>query len=200
MTTPLLYTYEAHVLKFLNGIVPELTMMTYAKEETIFESLSSITKFPALFYYRDAVQWEMTKNHFVRQGSTSGNYYPFRQTYVGRIVVESQIEAIALTHRLRYGWGRNSYLYVKYPTDEHLLKIALRLLYIKIDEERGAMDKKGSVRYVEFSWVSHLFFEDFYDTPTKPYGLVEVVKIMLGDGYTISVQTTDEDIYYIKTD
>ncbi len=153
----MIYRYEAEVLRFINSLIPKIVLATYAKEEEMFNAMSSITKFPAFFYSRQSTDWQFNRVISERIGADKYSYVPFEQEYTGRILVENQSTAMKVANLLRFKWHDKPYLNIGWPTKEDKLSVGMRLLYIKIDEERYADDKKGAVRYVEFKWRSQLF-------------------------------------------
>lgn len=194
----MIYFYEAAILKYVNALLPDIKVMIYSKQAELFNAMTSVTKFPAFFYYRESLNWDHMKEYYFKEGDTAGNYVPFDQRYVGQILVESQKDAMIVANKLRFGFSNNPYLYLKYPTPDYSLKVGLRFLYIKIDEIRPSDDKKGALRYVEFSWQSRLFMEQFFDSSQKfPYSLVEQVKIFLGEQGEVNVQLDDDLIKVI---
>lgn len=196
----MIYFYEAAILRYINSIIPEIRMMIYSKQSDLFTAMNKVTVFPAFFYYRVPVDWSHMKEYYVQQGDTAGNYVPFEQTYIGQIQVENQKDAILVAEKLRFAMAKKPYLFLKYPTPDYSLRVALRFLYIKIDELRSSDDTKGALRYVEFSWKSQLFMEQYFGTSQEfPYSLVEQVKIFLSeDNSTVNVQLNDDLIKVIN--
>lgn len=179
----MIYDYEANVLKYINQIVPSLRLMTYAKQQDMFNAMSQVTKFPAFFYYREPINWTFNKIYPVSDGSSNVNFSPYEQTYVGRILLENQSNVFDLASNMRFAWHRNPYLNVAWPTASDTVKVGLRLLYIKVDEDRAPDDKKGTQRYVEFSWKSQLFF---YENTTLPLAEQINIHLFTDDSYTES--------------
>lgn len=157
----MIYEYEASVLQFVNRIFPSIQLMTYAKQQDMFNAMSQVTKFPAFFYYRQPTNWDFNKVYKVVENTDKNMFVPMEQTYVGRILLENQKTVFDSANELRFAWHRTPYIDLRWPSFEEesdvTLRVALRLLYIKVDEDRAPDDKKGAQRYVEFSWKSQLF-------------------------------------------
>lgn len=154
----MIYKYEAEIVNFFNRIVPEIKLATYAKESELFNAMSKIKYFPSFFFYRESTQWTFDKVYTVVEGNYKVKIIPYEQEYVGKIVVENQSTAQELATLIRFRWKDHAYL--KVTERGNLYKVALRLLYIKIDEERAPDNEKGALRYVEVKWKSGLLMRE----------------------------------------
>lgn len=190
----MIYEYEAAVLQYVNRIIPSIQLMTYAKQQDMFNAMSQVTRFPAFFYYRQPVNWDFNKVYKVADLQYQKQFVPFEQTYVGRILLENQQEVFSKADDLRFGWHDNPYLWLNWPNAEAELSVALRLLYIKVDEDRAPDDKKGAQRYIEFSWKSQLFQER-----GKEIAIAEQINIHLSDGYIPTYAEIYNGDFLIKT-
>ena len=138
-------------------------------------------KTPALLFYRQVTDWSFAASYRVNDATSSGRYVPVNQAYIARIYFTQTSDVLAMASKLRFFLEDNPYVKVKYYCGP--IEVALRLLYIKVDEDSNVSDKKGPIRYLEFSWNSQLFLDD---VDTQKWGLVEKVKIYLNDvGQTI---------------
>lgn len=62
----MIYNYEASILQYVNRIIPSIQLMTYAKQQDMFNAMSEVTRFPAFFYNRTPSNWEYNKVYKVR--------------------------------------------------------------------------------------------------------------------------------------
>ena len=174
----MLYNYEAAILKFVNGIVPDIKTATYAKDAETFKAMTKVLKYPSFFFYRDSTEWDFdVKYDIVNNSGFKTTMCPLTQTYIGKILVETTAQSQEIAKSLRLLW--RAYPYVNLKVDDSDVKVALRLLSIKIDEERAIQDEKGAQRYVEFKWSSRMVV---FDTEAVKTGLVEEVRIYQIDG------------------
>lgn len=174
----MIYEYEACILNYMHELEPLLKEATYAKERDFFNTFAQVTKYPAFLYYREPTKWEVPFTHkFLSAENKQASFVPFYQTYIGRVYFENQGQIMDFASTLRFHWNVNSYL--KVPWNDTTLKVGLRLLYIKIDEDRNGVDKKGAQRFVEFSWQSRLFMDDISTS-----NLVEEVRIFVTENGT----------------
>lgn len=173
----MIYEYEAKVLQYINNVIPEIKEATYAKEFDLFLSMVKVIKFPAFYYVRESTQWNFPK---IFKVLVDGKYFRFKkieQDYVGRIYVSSTKDTLRIANALAFNWDNDSYIEVPWLDDK--ITVALRLLYIKTEEERKPSDTKGSLKYVEFSWRSQIFLDD-HDMGLEPT-LVENVRIFMDE-------------------
>ena len=155
----ILYSYEAQILRYLNKVFPKLKEATYAKQDLMFTAMSAVKKFPVFMYFREPTDWTNNREYqIIDENSVPQRFVAYNQQYFGRIYFESELEVQNAASLLRFYWNTHAYLDVTY--NDNPIKIGLRLLYIKIDVDREANDKKGSQRYVEFSWSSSLFMSN----------------------------------------
>lgn len=161
----MIYEYEAAILQFVNSVIPDIQLMTYAKQQDMFNAMSQVTRFPAFFYNRTPSNWNFNKVYKVTDFTKKKLFVPMEQIYMGRILYENQEPCFEAANELRFAWHKSPYIDLRWNPDETdgpndtTLRVALRLLYIKVDEERAPDDKKGAQRFVEFSWKSQLFQE-----------------------------------------
>lgn len=188
----MIYHYEGKILEFIRECIPEITLATYANEEDMLLSMSDIKKYPSFIYSRRDTDWEYNKSLEVRNGTEVVPFCPFQQTYLGKILVETQLDAIKLARNLRFYWFRKSTVSVDWLPGYEPIDVQLRLLYIKIGEQRNPADKKGACRFVEFSWSSQLFMTESAENITN-VSLVEKVNIFLDDNGRGVVIGTDQD-------
>lgn len=172
----MIYNYEASILKYVNELLPEIKTATYAKSEELFESMISIKKLPIFYYTRETTQWDFPKIFTPLEGVNSVDFSKVDQVYTGRIYVTTQGDALELASKLRFKISKTPYVMVK--TTVGNIRVSLRLLYIKIEEDRRGSDTKGPLRYVEFQWSSVLFMSTSLDVNNV---LVEKVKVYLND-------------------
>lgn len=182
----MIYTYEAAVLKHINQVSPDIKLATYAKEQDMFNSLAQVIKVPALLFYRQSTDWSFAASFRVNDGSISGRFVPCTQTYIARIYVANAGDAISLANKIRFYIEDHPYVNMPYYCGD--LDVALRLLYIKVDEDRNITDKKGPMRFVEFSWSSVLLLDDIDE---QKWGLVEKVKIYLNEVGQVQIFSDD---------
>lgn len=188
----MIYDYEGRILKYINEIIPAIKELTYAKEPELFGSMVQVTKLPAFLYYRQVSDWSYPFKYDVPSKAFDyANFVVVPQTYIGRIYVATMQQAFFVAHLIRFAWHKNPY--VKIPYNGEDLRVSLRLLYIKVDEDRQVNDKKGPLRYVEFSWSSQLFM----DSLTLANGLVEELRIFV-DTEGVNVMSNDKLIKIIK--
>lgn len=175
----MIYEYEACVLKHVNAAVPEVKMASYAKEIDMFGSMAQVKELPSLLYYREPQNWEFPKTfQFLDQEQRKyARFNPVEQKYIGRIYVARQGDALKVASDLRFYW--NTHSYVNVPWNEQYLRVALRLLYIKVDSERTSVDKKGPMQFVELGWQSQLFFDNIDKSQVQ--ALVEEVHIHISN-------------------
>lgn len=188
----MIYDYEANILRYINHFDSTIKKATYADEISMFNAMESITLYPAFFYYREETGWEFNKIMPVREVGESKfvKFVPFVQNYIGRVVLESQAEAQQWAAKLRFYWNQYPYLSVAWPDKGDDLRVGLRLLYIKIIDNRNAADRKGAARFVEFKWMSQLFMDE-----SDTVALTNKINIYLrNDGLHI----LDENAYLIK--
>lgn len=174
----MIYEYEARVLEHIRKAVPEIELATYAKEQDMLSSMSQVTKYPSFFYHRSEDPWSFPPTWQVNKDGTYISFAPLPETYTGKIVLANVFDTMHVARVLRFFWIKNAYVQVpvKFGSDVDSVEVGLRLLYIKIGEERSIVDKKGPLRYVEFSWSSQLFIDD-NDLDPIVYGLVEEVHL-----------------------
>lgn len=172
----MIYQYEAKVLEHVNRAVPEIKLATYANNIDMFTSMSKVVKYPSLLYSRQETNWEFPAIHYTVD-KVPEYYSPFEQEYIARIYVANQADALKIAGDLRFYWLRHSY--VKVPVFDYLLTVALRLLYIKVSEERSGNDKIGPQRFVELSWKSRLFYTRRENEEAYQRSLVEEVHIFM---------------------
>ena len=179
MTEELIYLYEAKFLEFLNGIDSSIVQITYAKDVHTVSAMASTQKFPVAIYSREEINWDITKIIQARFENRLVRFQPFEQTYSATIFVENQEQALSLASNIRFYWNKNPYLVVNWPFRPDELRIGLRLLSIKVGEERLIEDLKGAVRTVEIKWKSNLFLSEGGDGKIKTT-LTDKIKIYLG--------------------
>lgn len=162
----MIQNYETKLLVYINSAVPTVNAAIYAERELLFEAFETVNKYPAFYFSRELEPWALTKSIDIREGITKLTMFPQLLNYKGVILLEKQSEALALVNTLRFYWKENPYLTIKWGDPEIDLTIALRLLYIKVEEIRNNKESKGPLRYVEFAWQSQLFFDKDVEVPT----------------------------------
>lgn len=138
----------------------------------------SIT-YPSFYYSREESDYPMPVFYPIHDRLKDGSlmatsFYRLEQLYTGVILVEKQAEAVELMSKLRFYLHRNPYVTIPWqalgsefgpdPNDERneLLRVGIRLLYMKVVSTRTNKDEKGAQRAVEFGWRSDLFISENY--------------------------------------
>lgn len=191
----MIYNYEAEILKFINQCYSKITLATYANDEDMLLSMSDVKTYPSFIYQRLDSEWTNNKILEVAGPTKVVQFCPFTQTYKGIILVESQLDAIRLSKNLRFQWASQPFVNIDWAEGYDKLKVQLRLLYIKIGEQRNPANKKGACRFVEFSWQSQLFLTPETEA-MRDSVLVEEVRVYLdeGEGKVIGTDSEGKEI------
>lgn len=191
----MIYEYEACVLKHINKAVPAIKMATYAKEPDMFGALAQVKEVPSLLYFRDVMDWNFPYTYtFLDIAERKyASFNKFSQNYVGRIYVVSNKDAFSIASKIRFYWNENSYIDV--PWNKEFIRVALRLLYIKVDQDRSVKDPKGPNYFVEFGWSSQLFMDNIDKDQVD--AIVDEINIYLDNG-AVKVMSDSNLITVVK--
>lgn len=164
----MIFNYEREILNFIRQVIPNLKQAVYSEKEEILEMMFKSIEYPSFYYMRTTEPYPLAKFIPVQETSngTVTKFYPYLVTYRGTVLLEKQHELQLLMNKLRFYWNENPYMNVKWPNEDENLSVALRLLYIKLEEVRNNKDDKGALRYLEFGWQSQLFLSDEKDYKT----------------------------------
>lgn len=183
----MIYNYEAEILRYIHGCFNAIKLATYASDEDLFQGMSSIKEFPSFYYSRTNMNiiWDkpikMVEGAVGGSGSVSNEMYPYRQEYMGTIIVENQSTAFEMLTKLKYYWNHTPWIGVKVPgindtsATTDVTRVSLKLLSMSVEDVRLPNDKNGSCRALRFRWESNLLFNNTVVNPDG--GLVKTVKI-----------------------
>ena len=193
-----IYSYEAKLLDYLNSLVPEVKEITYAKKEDLFPAISQVKKFPAVYYTRSTSDvWSLPRKYDFAEEYLNSEGVPelmrsqvaiIEQHYSMYIYVENVAQAMSLSSLLKFKWNpyldvpwefTKRYLWNRVTTDE-TVPVGMRLLGVRVDEDRSPSDKLGSQRVVELRWTSQIF-QWYTDKEPDDGSLVEEVHFFFGD-------------------
>nr|DAG74681.1 MAG TPA: hypothetical protein [Bacteriophage sp.] len=166
----MLIKYEAELLKYFNTIVPEIVAMKYSEDTTELLAEGKNLQYPSVYYSRQTPEWttswqgkEITYKD--EEHSVRATILPLKLDYKAEIMCSSHEQALNIMKEFRFNWMRNPYVYVNFPTQNDVVKVGLRLLYIKINTESMEASKQGPLRQVEVSWQSQLCILDAVTLP-----------------------------------
>lgn len=191
----MIYEYEACVLRHINKAIPEIKLASYAKDPEMFGSMAKIKDTPALLLYREVTEWTFPYIYkfLDRAERRYARFSSFHQSYVGRIYVTKNSDAFEISNILRFYLNENAYINV--PWLEESVRVGLRLLYIKVEQDRSVTDPKGPQHYVELSWSSQLFTDDVDRKQVS--ALVEDVHICVNNG-SVNIMSGNKIIKTVK--
>ena len=150
----MIYNYEACMLKYFNAAVPSVKSLTFGTKEDIYKAIQNIQYYPSLYATRNEEDWTFPQVW----GVDNTKFNAIEQSYRAIFCVENQLQAIDLSRVLRMYTHQHPYIEV--PFNDETLKVGNRYSAIKISEDRNLLDLKGLRRFVEVSWVTHIFLSD----------------------------------------
>lgn len=177
--------YEEAVLEWFNKACPNLREMIYAEDINALLGLQRTQLYPSLIYSRDAIDWVLPKALTVADTcngvSLDATLYHTAQEYTAHIIMESQVDLLGLANSIRHYWGSHSYAYVRFPDEDHVLPVAMRLYNFKLSSVRNNLDTKGALRDLTIVWRSDLVLYNALPGPRytgyrlilRPNGIVQ---------------------------
>lgn len=203
-----IYSYEAELLSFINDLIPEVKEMIYTSNESMFPSISSVKKFPCVYYTRsDTDTWSLPRIYkFSDVSFVDGDYSLMRsqiavieQHYTMRVYVENVAKALSFSSLVKHKFSNyidvpweftKTYLYNRVTTDKRH-RVGQYLLGIHVGEDRNPSDKIGSQRYVDVNWTCQLF--QWWTERDEDEGLVEEVHFYNGEKDVLMVDGELDD-------
>lgn len=157
------YYYERYILEKFKEWDNKITMFSIADSIDVFNGMTDVTPYPVLIIFR--MTKELTFPVDYPSTAQGISISPHPQEYVGRIYDATNIKVFEHMAKIRKMFAKDPYLRFDYPP-LGCPKIALRLLGMKIDQDRNAINLKGPQKYVEFTWSSVIpvimpFFKNF---------------------------------------
>ena len=159
--------YEDAVLEWFHAAYPALRVAIQWHDSTPEGLLGKdrSIRYPSLVYHRVSSEWPMPVMMTSTDRDDSGtlhqaSMFHVEQVYEASIYVEKQRELLKLANTLRQYWARNSYVSVRFPTDDDLLKVGLRLYNMQLVSNRDNLDTKGPERVLKITWRSDLLLYD----------------------------------------
>lgn len=200
--------YEEAVLEWFNKACPNLREMIYAEDINALLGLQRTQLYPSLIYSRDAIDWVLPKALTVSDTcngvSLDATLYHTAQEYTAHIIMESQVDLLGLANSIRHYWGSHSYAYVRFPDEDHVLPVAMRLYNFKLSSVRNNLDTKGALRDLTIVWRSDLVLYNALPGPRytgyrlilRPNGIVQqdldvTAGVLPGSGSEVSVNGSE---------
>ena len=161
--------YEHAVLEWFHAAYPRITEMVYGKQDEILESKTPTLRYPCLTYTREDAENILAKAIVVKDDGVDENgkftqsvMYSVPTDYEAHLYLNNERDLYKVLNILRQKWHIESYVTIRYPDADDQLRVAMRLLSMKMQTVKSGVDTKGPKRDITIKWHSDLFIEALY--------------------------------------
>lgn len=160
--------YERAVLEWFHAAYPKINEMVYGKQDEILEAKTPTLRYPCLTYTRSDAEQVLAKAIVVddMKGAdgkfTQSVMYSMPTDYEAHLYLNNERDLYRVLNVIRQKWHQESYVTLRYPSEDDQLRVAMRLYSMKISTVKTGVDPKGPKRDITIEWHSDLFIEALY--------------------------------------
>lgn len=161
------------VTKYSPYLIPHLKKCIFAKDEVDVYFSSKLTKFPFSLIYRTSDddfsfrrRLQFDDNASPGKTMTTGDYYPYKQSYSMKVFVEKNSEMLKLRDAMRMRYQKDPYVILHDYSEEYpSLPIGIWLTRLGLEDIRSSSSEIGARRCIGFDFEVNLVMTDLEVVP-----------------------------------